>query len=122
MNTNRNLHSTKVLTEFARDLDEEEDTSILSQFVNKISNTLNAYSTTTTSPSTIEPPLSTTAPVVTASSSIQINKEPLISTSKINNNELSKAASGSMDSPNTSQSRRAQISVLEKVCIPNFIP
>lgn len=120
MNTNRNLHSTKVLTEFARDLDEEEDPSILSQFVNKISNTLNAYSTTTTSPSTIEPPLSTIASVVTASSSIQINKEPLISTSKINNNELSKAASGSMDSSNTSQSRRGPISVLEKVCISNF--
>ncbi|XP_063707596.1 putative 1-phosphatidylinositol 3-phosphate 5-kinase, partial [Culicoides brevitarsis] len=53
MNTNRNLHSTKVLTEFARDFDDEEDTGILSQFVNKISNIVNTnYNTLSAYPST----------------------------------------------------------------------
>uniref|UniRef100_A0A336MV61 CSON008086 protein n=1 Tax=Culicoides sonorensis TaxID=179676 RepID=A0A336MV61_CULSO len=53
MNTNRNLHSTKVLTEFARDFDDEEDTGILSQFVNKISNIVNTnYNSLSGYPST----------------------------------------------------------------------
>lgn len=53
MNTNRNLHSIKVLTEFARDFDDEEDTGILSQFVNKISNIVNTnYNTLSAYPST----------------------------------------------------------------------
>lgn len=53
MNTNRNLHSTKVLTEFARDFDDDEDTGILSQFVNKISNIVNTnYNSLSAYPST----------------------------------------------------------------------
>lgn len=56
MNTNRNLHSTKVLTEFARDFDDEEDSGILSQFVNKISNIVNTnYNTLSAYPSTSTP-------------------------------------------------------------------
>lgn len=53
MNTNRNLHSTKVLTEFARDFDDEEETGILSQFVNKLSNIVNTnYNSLSGYPST----------------------------------------------------------------------